>query len=160
MEEEIWKPINGYRWYFVSNLGRIKKVFRSRDGMSKIIKPHIRGDYLSVHLYEDGIMKAYSIHRLVAEAFLENPENKPEVDHINRKEPHTNCVSNLRWATRSENKINRDVPINPCGLRHIRPTKYGTWQVTITRNRKAVLCKSFNTKEEAITARDDFLNTQ
>jgi len=52
--------------------------------------------------------KKYSVHRLVAETFLENPDNKPYVDHINRN-PKDNRLENLRWATGSENNMNRNI---------------------------------------------------
>lgn len=99
----------GYKWvvgyenlYAVSNKGEVYS-FRSH----KILKPHPnhRG-YLMVDLYDEfGEVKKGIIHRLVAEAFIPNPDNKPEVDHIDTNRQN-NDMSNLRWVTRKENNQN------------------------------------------------------
>ena len=60
------------------------------------------GSYYRINLNK----KKYAVHRLVAETFLENPDNKPYVDHINRN-PYDNRLENLRWVTGSENNMNR-----------------------------------------------------
>lgn len=111
MENEIWKPIKGYEGlYEVSNLGRVKSLERVRPNMSKglykerILKNQIsRGGYHKVALLRnEGKMKLYSVHRLVAEAFIPNPFNKPCIDHINTIKTD-NSIENLRWATWKEN---------------------------------------------------------
>ncbi len=95
MEEEVWKIIKGFESYKVSNFGRVK----SSIGKEKILKPVInRGGYLSQKL--NG--KRFLIHRLVANAFLENKENKPQVNHKDKNRQNNN-LSNLEWSTYLEN---------------------------------------------------------
>ena len=111
---EIWKDIAGYEGlYQVSNLGRVKSLKKGRWGTGKerILKPAKDGNgYLFVKLCKDGNSKMYHIHRLVADAFIPNPDNLPTVDHINRDRTD-NRVENLRWASmkmQAENKCEWD----------------------------------------------------
>ena len=99
--EEIWKDIEGYNGdYQVSNLGRVKSF---KYGKEKILKPQkLNTGYLSINLCKNGKMKTSRINRLVAEAFLPNPENLSEVDHINSDKTN-NCVENLQWISHVEN---------------------------------------------------------
>lgn len=59
-----------------------------------------------VNLHNDSIQKKYSVHRLVAKAFIPNPENKPQINHINGLK-HDNRIENLEWCTHSENMIHK-----------------------------------------------------
>ena len=111
---EIWKDIEGYEGlYQVSNLGRIKSLphFRNNGSggymqKSKILKyGRNRKNYLSINLCKNGVCKQFSVHRLVAQTFIPNPENKPEIDHIDAN-PLNNMVENLRWVTHKENMNN------------------------------------------------------
>ena len=91
--EEIWKDIEGYEGlYQVSNLGRVKSlpkpinipgrgVYYSKEKIIKLSKN--KGGYLEAHLCKEGKMKTMMVHRLVANAFISNPKNKEQVDHIN-----------------------------------------------------------------------------
>ena len=99
------KPIEGYEglyaitedgqvWSYISNKFLNKRV-QKRDG------------YELVNLYKDGKQKTFQVHRLVAEAFIPNPENKPTVDHKDRNKLN-NCVENLTWATAKEQAMNRE----------------------------------------------------
>ena len=111
--EEIWKDIKGYEGlYQVSNLGRVKSLERMMKNRKceEIIKvPSLGGKgYYRLPLCNNGINKYYFVHRLVAEAFKPNKENKPTVDHIDRNKTN-NCVSNLRWATYKEQIANRNL---------------------------------------------------
>lgn len=114
--EEIWKDIPGYEgWYQVSNLGRIKRLkkIHCSFGQRHIVErekilntSRTKKGYLNVVLTNDGKnKKTFRVHRLVAMAFIPNIYNKPEVDHINRIR-NDNRVSNLRWATGKENRMN------------------------------------------------------
>lgn len=100
---EIWKPVVGFEgYYMVSNLGRIKSLHKRYEGL--ILKPYDEGHgYRMVDLCKNGIEKKCRVHRLVAMAFIPNPLNKREVDHINFIR-HDNRVCNLRWATSKENQ--------------------------------------------------------
>lgn len=105
MDNEIWKPISGYEEYYeVSNLGRVKQIkSRSATRAGRILKGvRYATGYLVVGLCANSKQKNCSIHRLVAMAFLPNPENKPCVNHINGVKTD-NRVENLEWATYQEN---------------------------------------------------------
>ncbi len=101
---EIWKDIKGYEGlYEVSNLGQIKSFNYLRTGKEKILKPlKDKGGYLFVSLYKSGKVKLFKIHRLVAQAFIDNPKNKPCINHIDC-DRQNNCVNNLEWVTQKEN---------------------------------------------------------
>jgi len=104
MEEE-WKDITDFNHYYVSNCGRLKSSFPYKK--EKFLKDTIDQDgYIRNGLTKDGKIIQKHRHRLVAEAFIPNPENKPSVDHIDRKEKTNNNVSNLRWATYKEQANN------------------------------------------------------
>jgi hypothetical protein len=104
MSEEIWKAIAGYEaQYEVSNFGRIKSLNFNRTGKERILKSvTIKSGYCQVSLCENNNCIIHSVHRLVAKAFIPNPENKPEVNHINGVKAD-NRVENLEWNTQSEN---------------------------------------------------------
>lgn len=107
MTEEIFKDIKGYEGlYQVSNLGRVRSLAKKagfHNRKDKIIKNHItRYGYNLNHLCKNGIVYYISTHRLVAEAFIPNPENKPQINHIDGNRTN-NSVDNLEWVTCSEN---------------------------------------------------------
>lgn len=100
--EEVWKDVVGYEDHFrVSNLGRVTS---KRTG--KILKQHInkqgRAGFATKIGGRNGSCVCFKTHRLVATAFIPNPENKPTVNHKDGN-PLNNCVENLEWATHSEN---------------------------------------------------------
>lgn len=114
--EEIWKDIKGYDGlYQVSSFGRVKRIDKEiivitphkgtfiKTWKGKILKP-INGIYLSVDLCKKNQTKRRNIHRLVAETFIPNIKNKPQVNHIDGNK-HNNNVSNLEWVSSSENGI-------------------------------------------------------
>ena len=135
---EIWKDIEGYEGYQVSNLGRVRSLDRidSNNHPLKgvILKPYISNSgYLLVGLYKQQKRDRKLLHRLVAEAFIPNPENKSEIDHINTiKTDNTVFLNedgsinyektNLRWATRKEN-INNPLTKTKMQINARKPSK-------------------------------------
>ena len=98
---ETWKKIDGYN-YSVSSFGRIRN-----DKTNIILKPQkTNTGYYQVNLYKNRKGKTHSIHRLVAIAFLPNPDNKAMVDHIDEIKTN-NDIKNLRFATGSQNQYNQ-----------------------------------------------------
>ena len=95
--DEIWKKIElCEKNYYISNMGKIKSN-------NKILKTHkSTGGYLNISVWKNNKVKHIKIHRLVAQAFIPNPENKPEVNHIDRDRTNNN-VENLEWCTHKEN---------------------------------------------------------
>ena len=111
MREEIWKDIEGYEGlYEVSNMGRVKSLGRTvrcnrgyRIIPEKILKGYDNSHgYLQVKLYKDGNREQPFVHVLVATAFLDNPDNLPEVNHKDEDKTN-NCVENLEWCSRLYN---------------------------------------------------------
>ena len=105
---ETWKDVIGYEGiYQVSDIGNVRNV---KSG--KTLKPNLdTKGYLMIRLYKNAKFKICRVHRLVAEAFIPNPENKPTVDHINTIRTD-NRLCNLRWFTQqeqiTENKLTRE----------------------------------------------------
>lgn len=108
---EEWKDIVGYEGlYQVSNLGRIKSLGRyvnNNGGLEyregKIMKSaKNNNDYLFIGLWKDGIRKNHTIHRLVAQAFIDNPNNFPEINHKDEDKTN-NRVENLEWCNSKYN---------------------------------------------------------
>lgn len=100
---EIWKDIDGYEGYQVSNLGNVKSLNYGRTGKEKILQPSIKKNgYLMVKLWKDGKLKQYLIHRLVAKAFIPNPNGYPCVNHKNELKTD-NRATNLELVSHSFN---------------------------------------------------------
>lgn len=139
MLNEIWKDIKGYDGlYQVSNFGNVRskdrQVVNHKSGSTRICEGMLMtawdsgNGYLVVRLNRQGKKKNHYIHRLVAAAFLENPDNKKCVNHIDF-DRHNNNVSNLEWCTHKEN-VNHSI----LNMRHPKEN-----------------CKQSNTKEKYIS---------
>lgn len=96
---EQWKQISSNSNYMVSNTGRIRRCNVDRDHSVRDKK-----GYLVTDLYEGGQRVTARVHRIVAEEFIPNPENKPCINHIDGNK-HNNHVSNLEWVTKKENCV-------------------------------------------------------
>lgn len=108
---EFWKDVSGYEGlYQVSNKGQIKSIcshVRLQNGELMLKKPHIlkpqsRNGYKCVNLFKDGKSRTLNIHRLVAEAFVPNPQNYPVVNHKDEDKAN-NIVGNLEWCSHAYN---------------------------------------------------------
>jgi hypothetical protein len=146
---EAWCDIDGYDNYLVSTFGN---VYNCQTG--RILKLRFNGNYQHVDLCKNGKNKTMKIHRLVAEAFIDNPDNKMCVDHVNNDKTN-NHVSNLRWATHSENNMNAGKQKNNTsgviGVNWDKRTK--KWQSYIYINGKKKHFGYFKTLEQAKQAR-------
>jgi hypothetical protein len=114
---KIWKTIKGFEDYQVSSDGEIKTFNWKNKGIEAIMKPAFdNSGYLRTMLKhkETGKFCTIKVHRIVAQNFIDNPLNKPQVNHMNGIR-HDNRVDNLEWVTMSENQLhsyrvlNRDV---------------------------------------------------
>lgn len=132
---EIWKKIKGFDDYEVSNLGRIRSLDRFvkngngfRIVRGKILKLFMDKDgYQTVSLHKKTKSCNKKCHRLVAEAFLSNPQNNPQINHINCTKAD-NRASNLEWVTQSENMLHS--------------YENGLMNEALNKKRKAVRCSN------------------
>ena len=151
---EEFKKIDDYENYEISNMGNVRNT-----NTNMILKPcKNRDGYLHVCLYKDGIRKNFRIHRLIAYAFIPNPENLPEIDHIDQVKTN-NSIINLRWVSRSNNNRNKPKKQNSS-------SKYvgvcfhkarGKYIARIRINNKNKYIGLYETEEDAGKAFDDYI---
>lgn len=103
---EIWKEVPGYDGrYLVSNMGRAKHAagkWERKYIEERLLTVSFKGRYPTIGLYKEGKTRTVSIHRLVAQLFVPNPDNKPEVNHKDENKQNARA-DNLEWVTRLEN---------------------------------------------------------
>lgn len=101
---EVFLDIKGYEGlYQVSNYGRVRSLNYKRTGEVRVLKAaKDKAGYLQIGLCKNGKQNWRKVHRFVAEAFIPNPDNLPEVNHID-EDKSNNCVWNLEWCTRKYN---------------------------------------------------------
>jgi len=103
--KEIWKTCSDFDMYEVSNLGQVRN-----KNTGRILRQATQGGYKCVGLMLNDEIKNCRVHRLVAKEFIENSENKPQVNHIDKNKTN-NIVSNLEWTTAKENSIHRSTGV-------------------------------------------------
>lgn len=162
---EEWKDIEGYEGsYAISTFGRVKSLERfviykgnsTRKVHGVVMKGQNNRGYLSVIFRKNNAIKSFKIHRLVADAFIPNLENKYAVNHIN-EDKHHNFYLNLEWATCRENKnysANRKSTSNLAGASWSKSSN--SWRSQSWMNGKLVYIGSFKTDIEAHDAYVDF----
>jgi hypothetical protein len=161
---EEFRIIKDYENYSISNFGNVKN-----NKTERILKPVSDSHgYYRIRLSTDGKGNLKAVHRLVAQTFLENPENKRCVDHINNIRTD-NRVENLRFATHRENNMNSSKPKNnTSGNKGVHWHKRDkVWYAKIQINGKKLHLGNFETKEEAVKKRvetakklfGEFINT-
>jgi len=145
---EQWKAIKKYPNYGASNKGRIKNLKTGR-----ILKQNVFGKYLHISLMNEGAIKTFRVHRLIANTFLPNPEKKKCVDHINR-DCYDNRLENLRFATHTENSQNKKIcKNNKSGFIGVSYLKDGNkYRARITHNNSLIHLGCYSTAEEASMA--------
>jgi hypothetical protein len=149
MHEEF-KTIVDFDNYAVSNCGNIKNI-----KTNKILKPTNDGrGYYKINLHKNGISTTKKLHRLIAESFIDNPDNKPFIDHIDSNKLNNN-IDNLRWATNQENQRNSKLSSkNTSGAKGVHFSKRDKkWYATITIDCIKIHLGCYNTIEEAKNAR-------
>jgi len=148
--EELFVKIDHYDNYEISNLGNVRNIKTGR-----ILKPIINGrGYYKVSLCKSGKQKNFTIHRLVAGAFIINPENKQNIDHCDNNRLN-NDICNLRWVTAKENNQNRSISKrNTSGIKGVHFHKPSNkWQARIYIDGIRISLGCFETLEEASQAR-------
>lgn len=151
-------PIQGYENYNLHNCGKVVNS-SNRELATRVQK----SGYRYVSLCKKGKQLHFTIHRLLAIHFIPNPDNLPCVDHINRNKLD-NRIENLRWCTHKENCANRGISVlyktSTTGERFIsndNARKKFVFRTGGKHTNGIKVMKRFDTVEEAIQARDDFL---
>lgn len=137
----IYRTIPG-----ISNIGTVMSLRNDR-----LMSQKLKNGYCNVKLSLNGIQHEKRIHRIMAEAFIENPDNKETVDHIDGQRSN-NKLWNLRWATRSENCHNKVMPNNTTGLPGV-TARRSKWESSIQVDGHQYHLGTFKTKGEAYEAR-------
>lgn len=154
---ETWKRIAGFEDYEVSNLGRVKRVTLGRGtsavGGIKKLQVNIRSGYIQINLSKKSKKYRKPVHRLVALAFIANPENLPQVNHKDGVKAN-NKVQNLEWCTRQQN-MTHGSKLGLFGEGVSLRKSNGRWRAKYSPEpNKVVWLGTFSSFEEAKSARD------
>jgi hypothetical protein len=149
--KELWKTIDGFPNYMVSTYGRVYNVKHDKH-----VRQYFSRRYFNVALSSNGKTTHFRVHRLVCQAFLLNPENRPLIDHIDNN-PKNNNIENLRPASHAENSRNRlRNKNNKLGLKGVVwCTSHRKYRASIRENGKTVHLGRYATPEEASKAYND-----
>ncbi len=155
--EEVWKKIDDFN-YEVSSLGNVRRIGTRKNLTHRLNKPKMRGSrilpsYPYVRLSKNNKDYSKFIHRLVALAFIPNPDNKPVIDHIDNN-PLNYSIDNLRWATISENACNtKCYSSNKYGMKGVYYSKVAKkYHSSIRFMNERYYLGSYETAEEAFEA--------
>lgn len=142
--------IQGYSNYLIYEDGRVYSKKSKR-----FLTPYLgKCGYIRIKLCHNAKPVTKKIHRLIAEHYIPNPENKPEVDHINRNRQDYR-IENLRWVTKSENEQNKGMRCNnTSGIKNIGPYKNGYRYVKVFKGKEHI--RQFKTLEEAIQYKEQY----
>jgi len=145
--KEEWKQINNFPNYEVSTLGNVRN-----NKTGRMLKLTCKGGYLFTGLSQNSIGKTCPVHRLVALAFIDNPENKPQVNHKDKNRSNNN-VNNLEWSTASENNIHRSTNVSQTTNQQVK-----IWRIDINTNKKLELYDSIYSAAQWIYNNDNNSN--
>jgi len=155
---EVWKSVPDYPDYQVSSFGNVRSHKYVSEG--KLICNLINSTtgYNFVNLYDKDRRLCINTHSLIAKVFLPNPDNLPEIDHIDGNRQN-NRLDNLEWVTRRENMMRRkNIKLSITGEKYITLTKEKSYRVSIRgENNIRVYDKTYKTLPEAIEARNKYL---
>ena len=162
-DKEIWAKIEGHEGYEISTYGRVRSFWKRtskghRKGFTHVLS-NTPTKFLKQNCDTHGYLqlmlrggRVHRIHRLLAKAFIPNPDNFEYVDHIDRN-PLNNTLSNLRWCTKKQNNQNAKLRAdNTSGVIGV-SFSGKRWQASWCETDNKARVKSFNTKEEAIEYR-------
>ena len=149
---EEFRKVKGFENYSVSNLGNIRND-KTKQPKKPTVDTH---GYVVIILYKNNKGSKKYIHRLIGESFIDNVDNKPVIDHIDRNKEN-NTVENLRWATVSENIVNKGISkknTSTCvGVSYVKRLK--KWSATIGYNKSSIFLGNFESFNEAVKIRKE-----
>jgi hypothetical protein len=133
VDDEVWRPCTKSNKYEISNGGKVRN---SKTG--RILKPANKGGYMSVGLTINDLRKTQSIHQLVGLTFIDNPENKPHINHIDKNKSN-NHVNNLEWCTPAENNAHKFLTLTSTTNQNLK-----LWRVDSVTNERLELYNSIH----------------